>query len=150
MPSPVMRRFPMPTILAAVALLAAANLVAFAGHAAPLAAQPSDPPNIVVILADDLGYGELGAYGQQRIRTPRLDRMAAEGMRFTQFYAGSTVCAPSRATLLTGRHTGHSPVRDNYGTGTHADDNELGQYPLPPDHPTLARALKARGYATAM
>ena len=111
---------------------------------------PERPPNIVFILADDLGYAELGSYGQRRIRTPRLDRMAAEGMRFTQFYAGSTVCAPSRAAFLTGLHTGHSPVRDNYGTGTHADDNELGQYPLPADQPTLARALKARGYATAM
>src|SRR5687767_780847 len=117
----------------------------------PAAQQPPErPPNIVYIMADDLGYAELGSYGQKRIRTPRLDRMAAEGMRFTQFYAGSTVCAPSRAAFLTGLHTGHSPVRDNYGTGTHADDNELGQYPLPPDHPTLARALKARGYATAM
>jgi arylsulfatase A len=119
---------------------------------AALAAQRGNeaPPNIVFILADDLGYAELGSYGQRRIRTPRLDRMAAEGMRFTQFYAGSTVCAPSRAAFLTGLHTGHGYVRDNYGTGTHADDDEKGQYPLPPDHPTLARALKARGYATAM
>ncbi len=110
----------------------------------------ANPPNIVFILADDLGYAELGAYGQKRIRTPRLDRLAAEGIRFTQFYAGSTVCAPSRSTFLTGVHTGHSYVRDNYGTGTHADDDEKGQFPLPPDHPTLARALKARGYATAI
>ena len=150
MPSPVMRRFPMPTILGAVALLAAANLVAFARHAAPLAAQPSDPPNIVVILADDLGYGELGVYGQQRIRTPRLDRMAAEGMRFTQFYAGSTVCAPSRATLLTGRHTGHAYVRDNHELGGFLDEEERGQLALPSDHPTLARWLRGRGYATAV
>ena len=111
---------------------------------------PATPPNIVFILADDLGYGELGSYGQKRIRTPRLDRMAADGMRFTQFYAGSTVCAPSRAAFLTGLHTGHSYVRDNYGVGTHADDDEKGQFPLPANHPTLARALKARGYATAM
>jgi arylsulfatase A-like enzyme len=121
------------------------------GAASPAAQRASErPPNIVVILADDLGYGELGSYGQRRIRTPRLDRMATEGMRFTQFYAGSTVCAPSRATLLTGVHTGHAYVRDNYGSGTHADDDEQGQYPFPPEHPTLARALKARGYATAM
>src|SRR5262245_43740537 len=72
------------------------------------------PPNIVIILADDLGYGELGVYGQRRIRTPRLDRMAAEGMRFTGFYSGNTVCAPSRAALLSGRHTGHAYVRDNH------------------------------------
>jgi arylsulfatase A len=128
-------------------------LVAVAAAAAVLSAQqtaPAKPPNIIFILADDLGYAELGSYGQKRIRTPRLDRMAAEGMRFTQFYAGSTVCAPSRATFLTGRHTGHSPVRDNYGLGGHADDDEKGQYPLPAGHPTIARALKARGYATAM
>lgn len=129
-----------------ILLLLAAWLPASAGSQQR---QPA-PPNIVFILADDLGYAELGSYGQQRIRTPRLDRMAAEGLRFTQFYAGSTVCAPSRGAFLTGLHTGHSYVRDNYGTGTHADDDEQGQYPLPPDHPTLARALRARGYATAM
>ena len=70
----------------------------------------ADPPkpNVVFVLADDLGYGDLGCYGQKRIRTPNLDRMAAEGMRFTQFYAGSTVCAPSRCSLMTGLHTGHA------------------------------------------
>jgi arylsulfatase A-like enzyme len=71
------------------------------------------PPNIVFILADDLGYGELGSYGQTRIRTPNLDRLAAEGMRFTQHYSGSPVCAPSRCVLLTGLHTGHAYIRDN-------------------------------------
>ena len=70
-------------------------------------------PNIVFILADDLGYGDLGCYGQKRILTPNLDRMAAEGMRFTQFYAGSTVCAPSRCCLMTGLHTGHAIIRGN-------------------------------------
>ena len=107
-------------------------------------------PNIVFIQADDLGYAELGSYGQKKIRTPQLDRLAAEGMRFTQFYAGSTVCAPSRSTFLTGLHTGHTYVRDNYGAGTHADEDEQGQFPLPPDHPTLGRALRARGYTTAI
>src|SRR6266568_3312450 len=68
---------------------------------------PGRSPNIVFILADDLGYGYLGCYGQQKIRTPNIDRLAAEGMRFTQCYAGSTVCAPSRACLMTGLHTGH-------------------------------------------
>src|SRR5688500_16637036 len=133
----------------AISFLVLAALAASLG--ATTAQQPAaaNQPNIVFILADDLGYGELGSYGQQRIRTPRLDRLAAEGMRFTQFYAGSTVCAPSRATFLTGVHTGRAHVRDNYGTGTHADDDEQGQFPLPADHPTLARALKARGYATA-
>ena len=114
-----------------------------------VAAPPASPPNIVVILADDLGYGELGSYGQRRIRTPRLDRMAAEGMRFTRFYAGSTVCAPSRATLLTGFHTGHAYVRDNHELGGFLDEEERGQLPLPEGHPTVARWLRDRGYATA-
>src|SRR6516165_8886252 len=72
------------------------------------AAEPPRPPNIVFILADDLGYGELGCYGQKKIKTPRLDRLAAEGMRFTQHYAGNAVCAPPRCVLLTGKHPGHA------------------------------------------
>jgi arylsulfatase A len=110
----------------------------------------SGAPNIIFIMADDLGYGELGSYGQRKIRTPRLDRMAAEGMRFTQFYSGSTVCAPSRATLLTGLHTGHAFVRDNHELGGFADEEERGQLALPKDTPTLARALSSRGYTTAV
>ncbi len=111
---------------------------------------PPSLPNIVVVLADDLGYGELGVYGQRRIRTPRLDRMAAEGMRFRQHYAGSTVCAPSRATLLTGKHTGHAYVRDNHELGGFLDEEERGQLALPPGHPTVARWLQGRGYTTAV
>ena len=136
----------------ALVILAAAA-IAGAPTAAQQTAAPrtgASPPNIVFVLADDLGYGDLGAYGQRRIRTPRLDRMAAEGIRFTQFYSGSTVCAPSRATFLTGRHTGRSYVRDNYGLGGPRDEEERGQYPLPPDHPTLARWLRDRGYTTAV
>ena len=137
-----------------VAIVAAVWAVAFSTPQ-PSARQPSPQtaaatrPNIVYVLADDLGYGELGVYGQRRIRTPRLDRMAAEGMRFTQFYSGSTVCAPSRGTLLTGRHTGHAYVRDNHELGGFLDEEERGQLALPPDHPTLARWLRDRGYATA-
>src|SRR5688500_18586902 len=78
-----------------------------------LGAEAPARPNIIFILADDLGYGDLGCYGQKLIQTPRLDRMAAEGMRFTQFYAGSTVCAPSRSVLMTGLHLGHTRVRGN-------------------------------------
>lgn len=74
-----------------------------------------ETPNIVYILADDLGYGDLGCYGQKHFETPNIDRMAAEGMRFTQHYSGSTVCAPSRCALMTGLHTGHTAVRDNEG-----------------------------------
>src|SRR5438445_162532 len=70
-------------------------------------------PSIIFILADDLGYGDLGCYGQQRIKTPNIDKLAAQGMRFTSCYAGSTVCAPSRAALMTGKHTGHARIRGN-------------------------------------
>ena len=101
-------------------------------------------PNIIFILADDLGYGDLGCYGQKLIQTPHLDRMAAEGMRFTQFYAGSTVCAPSRSVLMTGLHTGHTRVRGNSGTA-----NPIAQS-LRPGDVTVARVLKDAGYATAL
>jgi arylsulfatase A-like enzyme len=92
----------------------------------------------VLILADDLGYGDLGCYGQKEIRTPNLDRLAAEGMRFTQFYAGSTVCAPSRCTLMTGLHTGHCLIRGN------------ARQDLRPQDVTVARVLKDAGYATGL
>lgn len=93
------------------------------------------PPNFVFIMADDLGYGHLGCYGQKKIRTPVLDRMAAEGVRFTQAYAGNTVCAPSRCTLMTGMHAGHCSIRGNDGG-----------IPLQPTDVTLAETLKAAGY----
>lgn len=99
---------------------------------------PTRPPNIIFILADDLGYGDLGCYGQERIQTPNIDRLAAEGMRFTQCYAGSTVCAPSRSALMTGQHTGHTRVRGN------------NAYPLQPDDVTVAEVLKDAGYTTAL
>src|SRR2546421_7281357 len=79
------------------------------------AADTARPPNVVFILADDLGYGELGCYGQKKIQTPNIDLLAKEGMRFTQCYSGSHVCAPSRSTLMTGLHTGHTPIRANGG-----------------------------------
>ncbi|MBN2505377.1 MAG: arylsulfatase [Verrucomicrobia bacterium] len=107
-------------------------------HAAPSPPQTAPPPNIVFILADDLGYGDLGCYGQKRIRTPHLDRMAAEGMRFTQAYAGSTVCAPSRSVLMTGQHTGHTRIRGN------------ARHPLLPEDVTVAEVLKRRGYRTGL
>ncbi|MGB9688714.1 arylsulfatase [Thermogutta sp.] len=100
-------------------------------------------PNIVLILADDLGYGEVGCYGQKKIHTPHLDRMAAEGMRFTQFYAGAPVCAPSRCVLLTGKHLGHAAIRDN------SEVQPEGQWPLPAEEITIAELLKKRGYVTA-
>src|SRR5215510_9206177 len=101
-------------------------------------------PNIVFIMADDLGYGELGCFGQKLIATPNLDRMAAEGMKFTQLYAGSTVCAPSRSVLMTGLHTGHTRVRGNSGKPDHAGQN------LHAEDATLPELLKKSGYATAL
>ena len=136
-----------PVLVLSAIVIAAALSQAARGDQPPQ--QTTAAPNIVFILADDLGYRELGVYGQKKIRTPRLDRMAAEGMRFTQFYSGSPVCAPSRATLLTGRHTGHALVRDNYELGGFTDEEERGQLPLPPDTATVARWLKAQGYVTA-
>ena len=109
-----------------------------------------EPPNIVYILADDLGYGELGSYGQSIIETPHLDALAERGIRFTQHYSGSPVCAPSRCTLLTGRHTGHCQVRDNFELGGFADSTERGQLPLSPGTFTLGRMLQQAGYATAV
>jgi len=73
-------------------------------------------PNIIFILADDLGYGDIGCYGQQKIKTPNIDALAKGGLKFTQFYAGTSVCAPSRASFMTGLHTGHAPVRGNKGS----------------------------------
>lgn len=107
-------------------------------------AEPVSPPNIVFIMADDLGYGDLGCYGQEKIRTPRLDQMAKEGLRFTQFYAGSPVCAPSRCVLMTGKHAGHAAVRDNRETPPE------GQFPLPAGEVIIPELLKEQGYATAM
>jgi arylsulfatase A-like enzyme len=107
-------------------------------------------PNIIYIYADDLGYGELGCYGQQKIKTPHLDRMAREGMRFTQHYSGAPVCAPSRAMLMTGKHAGHSYIRGNYEMGGFEDSTEAGQMPLPERTFTIAKMLKQAGYVTGM
>lgn len=99
-------------------------------------------PNIVLIVADDLGYGDLGIYGQQHFSTPNIDRLAKKGMLFTQFYSGSTVCAPSRSALMTGQHTGHTPIRGN------KEVRPEGQHPLPKSTPTLAKILQNEGYTT--
>jgi arylsulfatase A-like enzyme len=100
-------------------------------------------PNIIFILADDLGYGHLGSYGQKDIETPELDDLARNGLRYTQAYAGSTVCAPSRSVLMTGQHTGHTTVRGNWGP-----DGE--RVPLKETDHTIAEVLKSAGYATGM
>jgi arylsulfatase A-like enzyme len=101
-------------------------------------------PNLIWIMADDLGWGDLGSYGQQVIKTPRLDRMAAEGMRFTHFYAGATVCAPSRSVLMTGQHHGRTRVRGNAGAS-----NPEAQA-LKPEDVTIASVLQKAGYRTAL
>ncbi|MEM8734294.1 MAG: arylsulfatase [Planctomycetota bacterium] len=126
-------RFRLP--LALLAFLSLLNQAAFA-----------DPPrpNIIFILVDDLGYGDLGCYGQQVIQTPNLDRMATEGIRFTDFYAGNTVCAPSRSVLMTGQHMGHTHVRGNAG-GT-----DMSKQSLRDEDITVAEMLKAAGYRTAL
>lgn len=108
-------------------------------------------PNIIYIMADDLGYGDLGCYGQQLIQTPNIDRLAAEGMRFTQCYTGSTVCAPSRSVLMTGLHTGHTTVRGNFGkTGVVGLGGGQGRVPLRDEDVTVAEVLKQAGYVTGM
>jgi arylsulfatase A-like enzyme len=125
----VYRLFLLPALLGAV------------GTPAPAA---DGRPNLIWVMADDLGYGELGCYGQKVIRTPQIDRMAAEGMRFTRFYAGATVCAPSRSVLMTGQHHGRTRVRGNAGP-----KNPTAQA-LRPEDVTVARVLRDAGYATAL
>lgn len=115
-------------------------------------AQEADtPPNIVFILADDLGYHEIGAFGQEKIRTPNLDALAAQGMRMTRHYAGSAVCAPTRCILMTGMHAGHATIRGNKPTpgGNWDPESPEGQWPLPDEDYTIAELLQSRGYATA-
>jgi arylsulfatase A len=132
-----------------------AGLASAAGevHAAPPVAGDAVPeasigrvqnPNVIFILADDLGYGDLGCFGQKHIETPHLNRLAREGMRFTQAYAGSTVCAPSRCTLMTGLHTGHCPIRGNKELPSE------GQTPMPADTFTIAHLMKQAGYSTGL
>lgn len=99
---------------------------------------PQSPPNIVMVMADDLGIGDVGAYGQNVIATPNIDQLALEGIKFDNFYAGSTVCAPSRASLFTGQHTGHTEIRGN------------GEFPLSPDKKIIPELLKEQGYNNAI
>lgn len=122
--------------------------------------EEKSPPNIIFFLADDLGYGELGVYGQKKIRTPHLDALASGGMRFTRHYSGAPVCAPARYILLTGYHSGHAYIRGNdewrergevwnYAKAS-ADPNLEGQRPIPPNTLTLGKQLQKAGYKTAI
>src|ERR1700748_2605978 len=128
-------------------LVVTAIALACASHR--VAAQPAQPPNIIIILADDLAGGDLGAFGSPNIRTPRLDAMAAQGQKWTNFYV-QPVCSPSRAALLTGR----LPIRSGvYGAGAGTAPKVIRDNAadgLPPEEITIAEALKTRGYATAI
>ncbi|MGH9841719.1 MAG: arylsulfatase [Blastocatellia bacterium] len=115
-----------------------------AGIAIVAGSRSAAKPNVIFILADDLGYGDVGVYGQRKIKTPNLDRLANEGMRFTDFYAGSTVCAPSRCVLMTGRHLGHCWVRGNAGRAN------MSAQTLRDEDQTVAEIFKDAGYATAL
>jgi arylsulfatase A len=106
-------------------------------------------PNIIFIMADDLGYGELGCYGQQKIKTPNIDKMAKEGMRFTQYYA-TTLCASTRCSFITGLSGAHAMIRDNHELGGYTDEEEFGQMPLASNTMTVATELKKSGYKTAV
>ncbi len=140
-----------------VATLIYASLVAISASPPQFAHADDnrDAPNIVLILADDLGYAELGCYGQERIKTPNIDALARNGVRFTQFYSGAPVCAPARCQLMTGKHSGHAYIRDN---AEYKDPDNLGaqlgwgkftgQHPIPDEATTLAELLQAHGYAT--
>lgn len=126
----------------ALAIAAIAVIFSLAFCADPIEAESTDRPNIVFILADDLGYRELGSFGQQRIQTPNLDKLAAQGMRLTQHYSGNAVCAPSRCVLMTGKDPGHAIVRSNKSTPPE------GQWPIPDGEITVAELLVDHGYAT--
>jgi len=124
--------------LSLVAAMAGALAIAQGGMHAGVQTPRAGAPNILIIQADDLGYGDLSAYGQSRFQTPSLDRLAQSGIKFTQYYAGSTVCAPSRTALMTGLHTGHAWIRGN------------GEISLRDEDVTVAMALKDAGYRTAV
>lgn len=114
------------------------------GSAGSISGINGTAPNVIFILADDMGINDLGCYGQTKILTPVLDRMAAEGMRFTQHYAGSTVCAPSRCALMTGLHSGHGYIKGNFAM------EEEGNLPLPAETVTVAEIFHSAGYATGI
>ncbi len=137
-----MRKIPLKTAKKITLLVLVIGLLtgcSSAGHA-------DQKPNIIFIMADDLGYADLGCFGQEIINTPNLDQMAAEGIMFTQHYAGNTVCAPSRCSLMTGLHMGHAEVRGN----KQAEPQPSGQQPLLAEAVTVAKLLKDAGYKTAM
>ena len=132
-----------------LAIVLASQVVAVAEESS------TPPPNVIYLLADDLGYSELGCYGQKWIKTPNIDRIAHEGIRFTRHYSGNAVCAPSRCCLMTGKHPGHAFTRNNGNPKylQHMKEEQgwefPGQHPMPPSEVTIAEMLKQKGYATA-
>ena len=129
---------------------AAASAISFAGCNSQAAERKktSKQPNIIFIMADDMGYADLGCYGQKHIKTPNINRLAVEGTRFTQCYTGSTVCAPSRSVLMTGQHTGHTRVRGNSGKVGGVGPQK--RVPLKPEDVTVAEVVKQAGYVTGI
>lgn len=132
---------------AAATLLSAPAIQAMA---ADTPSRADKRPNIIFIMADDLGYADLGCYGQEHIQTPHIDQLATEGMRFGQCYAGAPICAPSRCVLMTGKHTGHATIRGNHGENAPQHDGEPNRVPLRADDITVATLLKEAGYATGI
>ncbi len=126
------------------------NVISIYVAAALLGQGSPPPPNIVYIMADDLGYGELGCYGQKKIPTPHLDRLASTGMKFERAYAASPVCAPTRYSLLTGKHQGNAAIRGNKERGGFGPTDPEGQTPLKAEEITIAEVLKSAGYRTAL
>ncbi len=150
---PILRRSRGPSglvclLVLAIGLLSSDSRALTASGPKPGSQEPRQP-NVVVIYVDDLGAGELGCYGQERIKTPHIDSIAAAGVRFTQGYSGSPVCAPSRCVALTGFHSGHAEVRGNWENGGWGPDQPEGQWPLSRDQVTLPERLQAEGYTTA-
>ncbi|MCA1758865.1 MAG: sulfatase-like hydrolase/transferase, partial [Bacteroidales bacterium] len=127
------------------------TLFACKGNQGSTEKSQSKNPNIIFVMVDDMGYGDLGCYGQTEIKTPNIDHLASEGIQFTNFYSGSPVCAPARSVLMTGQHTGHTTVRGNFGIGgvTGLGGGE-GRVPLKKEDVTIAEVFKKAGYVTGM
>jgi len=150
-PTPCFRKIDPPLLhpITTLIIVAACSLGSISASFAVETDATRRRPNIILILADDLGYAELGCYGQQKIRTPNLDRLASEGMRFTQHYSGAPVCAPARCVLMTGKHLGHAQIRSNQPAKVAFPEFTEGQHPITADAQTIASTLQRAGYATA-
>jgi len=142
------------TLLAGTAALGTVTLGLSEGAAHAASRAVARAPNIIYIIADDLGVYDLGCYGQTRIRTPHIDRMAAQGMKFTQAYGGAPICSPSRCALMTGRHMGHASIRDNFalagGVVGYKGKEQIRRANLFEQEPTVASVLKEQGYVTGL